>query len=147
MVSTKASEINATAEQEHRTALEALRHLVPEAKAVELMLRKKPRFPELERSATRIIPRRRFPGPISTRSLLARLKKRDREELRALERKMRERQLGAQPVLALYWTDGVRTLKEISDLVHLETGKEALKELRQLFNLLEKANLIEMRKI
>ena len=147
IVSAKASEINATAEQEHRTALEALRHLVPEAKAVELMLRKKPRFPELERSATRIIPRRRFLGPISTRSLAARLKEKDREELRALERKMRERQLGAQPVLALYWTDGVRTLKEISDLVHLETGKEALKELRQLFSLLEKANLIEMRKI
>jgi len=147
VMSTALSDIKTLTEREHRRALAELQCLVPEARNLEQVLRRKLRLSLLERKAARTVPRRRFPGPISTRFLLSQLKEKDREELRKMEKTMRERQLGILPVLALYWTDGKRTLKDISDLTYLETGKEALKELDIIFRLLEEANLIEIRKI
>jgi len=144
IMSSTISDIKSLTDQEYQRALAALQRLVPEARDLEQMLGKKPRISRLERKAMGIVPRRRFPGPISTRFLLSKLGDKDREKLRAMERRMRERQIGILPVLALYWTDGTRTLKSISDLTYFETGKVALKELDFIFNLLEKANLVEM---
>jgi len=138
------SEINTLTDHEHRRALEELQRLVPEARNPEQILRRKPRISRLERRAMKTIPKRRLPGPISTRFLLSKLRESDREKLRALLKRMREPEV--LPVLALYWTDGKRTLKSISDLTYFETGKEALKELDLAFNLLEKADLVEIRK-
>jgi len=143
VTSVAVSEINTLADHEHLRALEELQRLVPEARNLEQILRRKPRISRLERKAMRTIPKRRFPGPISTRFLLSRLGEGDREKLRSMQKRMRE--LEVLPVLALYWTDGKRTLKSISDLTYFETGKEALKELGLTFNLLEKADLLEMR--
>jgi len=145
VISTALSDIKTLTEHEHRRALEELQSLVPDAKNLEQVLHRKPHLSLLERKAARTVPRRRFPGPISTRFLLSQLREEDRKKLGKTEKTIRERQLGILPVLALYWTDGKRTLKDISDLTYLETGKEALKELGIIFHLLEEANLIEIR--
>ena len=141
------SEIGTLVENEHQRALTELRHLIPEARDIEHMKHNEPRPSALERKAKKMVPRRRFPGPINTRFLLTQLKEEDREELRKIEKSLRERQLGVLPVLAQYWTDGKRTLKDISDLTYLETGKEALKELCAVYRLLEAANLIRIRMV
>jgi aminopeptidase YwaD len=146
VISAKNSQINSIAEQEYRNAIETLRHLLHGAQEVEAILRIKVRPSELERKAMQIVPKRKLPGPINMRFLIGKLESKDREELRIIVRKMIEQQEGILPVLALYWTDGKRTLKAISDLVYMETGKEALKELLFFFNLLEKTKLVEIRK-
>jgi len=140
-------EIKNIAEQENRNVLETLQHLVPEGKEPSPTSRARQGPSKLERSAMHLVPKRRLPGPVSARFLMSKLNEGDREELRTMERRIREREIAVLPTLALYWTDGKRTLKEISDLVYLETGKKALRELRFIFNLLEKANLIKMRRL
>lgn len=140
------SDLRTVADQEHRRALAELQRLLPEARTLEQASRRKPRISTLEKKAMRTVPKRRFPGPIDTRLLLNKLGEKDQEKFRTVARKLMERQMGVLPVLALYWTDGARPLKSVSDLVYLETGKEALKELDLIFTLLKKAKLVEMRK-
>jgi len=144
VMSATISEIETLTDHEHQRALVELQHLVPEAKNMKQILRRKPTISRLEKKAMRIVPRRMFPGPISTRFLLSKLGEKDREKLRAMEKRMTE--LGVLPVLALYWTDGQRTLKAISDLTYFETGKKALKELGLIFDLLEEADLLQIRR-
>jgi len=146
VMSSEISDIRNVAREEHQKTLRTLAHLLPEITDLEKVSREKPRISQLERRAMRIIPKRRFPGPISTRFFLAQLKEKDRERWRAVEKKMRDSQSQILPVLALYWTDGARSLKSISDMTYLEIGKEALGELEFYFTLLEKANLVAIRR-
>ncbi len=48
------------------------------------------------------------------------------------------------PTLAVYWTDGKRTLLEIADLIELETGQRDVELLVEYFQTLAKLNLIEL---
>jgi hypothetical protein len=70
------------------------------------------------------------------------MKEEDREGFRKLGKDYENcRTFGT---LALYWTDGNRNLKEINELVELETGKSNLEYLMKYFRYLEKMNLIKI---
>lgn len=97
---------------------------------------------ENEKDAAKRIPKRIYKGPPSTRSWIGRLSREDRDALWRLEKEHREnRILGT---LALYWTDGRRSLSEIADLVERETGKRDINYLLEYFGLIEKMGLIQM---
>ncbi len=147
ILESKEAEIKNAAELENRNVLEALQYLYPEGKEPSLTSLARQRPSRLQRSAMHLVPRRKVPGPINARFLMSRLNEGDREALRTMVRRITEREMGVLPTLALYWTDGKRTLKEIADLVYLESGKKGLNELSSMFNLLEKARLIKMRRL
>ena len=46
--------------------------------------------------------------------------------------------------LAMYWTDGVRSLYEISELVRLERGETDLGYLVEWYGYLERMGLVEL---
>ncbi|MBS7638783.1 hypothetical protein KEJ49_07915, partial [Candidatus Bathyarchaeota archaeon] len=103
---------------------------------------KKKVLDETEKDAAKRIPKRIYKGPPSTRSWIRRLSREDRDALWRLEKEHREsRILG---ILALYWTDGRRSLSEIADLVELETGKRDINYLLEYFGFLEKMGLIQI---
>lgn len=90
------------------------------------------------------VPRRVYPGPISVRKLLLEL---PYTEKRAYEKKVKDyedaRVVGT---LAVYWTDGKRTLSEIDALVRHEIGKSSLEFLMWYFQFLESHDLLELKK-
>ncbi len=96
-----------------------------------------------ERHAQKIIPRRRYRGPIMEMGLPNRVLSLDEEDVRiwlALTEQPYWRLLRA---LAEYWTDGRRSLAEIAKLVALETGFEVGPAIEQHFSLLARVGLIE----
>jgi len=100
---------------------------------------------EAERRAQKLVPRRRYRGPIdmAIRVRRRRLSPEDQERLYRLGKEHKQA-IRLIPVLALYRADGRRTLAEIIDLVELETGKREAGLLVQYFELLEKMELIEI---
>ncbi|MBD3205871.1 DUF4910 domain-containing protein [Candidatus Bathyarchaeota archaeon] len=97
---------------------------------------------ELMKDATEMVPERIYRGPVSTRYWERQMKEEDREGFRKLGKDYENcRTFGT---LALYWTDGNRNLKEINELVELETGKTNLEYLMKYFRYLEKMNLIKI---
>jgi len=89
-----------------------------------------------------MIPRRRWRGPVSVSQHFGRLA--PEERLRWLGFERDHRQLELYRNLALYWTDGTRTLGEIADLVELETGKRPMDYLVQSMELLARLNLVDL---
>ncbi len=100
------------------------------------------RMEKLEREASGIIPRRLFKGPFSTRPWIRKLSPEDQEKLWRFNQEHKDvnRTIGT---LAMYWTDGQRSLREISRLVELESGGTDLKYLVGHFRFLEKMGLVE----
>ncbi|HSW09726.1 MAG TPA: DUF4910 domain-containing protein [Bacillota bacterium] len=94
------------------------------------------------RDSPALVPRRRWRGPISVSQHFGRLAPEERLRWLAFERD--HRQLELYRNLALYWTDGTRTLGEIADLVELETGNRPIDYLAQSMELLAKLNLIDL---
>jgi hypothetical protein len=90
------------------------------------------------------IPRRRYPGPISMRKVLLEL---PYEQKRAYQKRLQDyedaRVVGT---LAVYWTDGNRTLSQIDALVRHEIGKSSLDFLKWYFQFLDTHELIELKK-
>jgi hypothetical protein len=90
------------------------------------------------------IPKRKYPGPISMRKVLLEL---PYEEKRAYEKQLQDyadsRVMGT---LAIYWTDGKRTLSDINRLVGKEIGKSSLDFLMWYFEYLHTHGLIELQK-
>ena len=89
-----------------------------------------------------MIPRRRWRGPVSVNQHIGRLAPEERLRWMAFERD--HRQLELYRNLALYWTDGTRTLGEIADLVELETGNRPIEYLVQSMELLARLDLVDL---
>jgi aminopeptidase YwaD len=100
----------------------------------------KPEKKEKPRGAQRI-PVKLYRGPFSTRSWISKMSEGDRESLRALNKKHKFEH-GGPSTLALYWTDGNRSIEEISHLVELESGETNLEYLVDYYGFLEKMGLI-----
>ena len=99
------------------------------------------RLRKLEREAAGVVPRRLFRGPVSLRPWVRGLSWEDREAWWRLGKKHPEsRFLGT---LAMYWTDGVRSLLEVSGLVELEAGGTDLEYLVEYYRLLRAMGLVE----
>ena len=93
----------------------------------------------------KLIPVRRYRGPLAqVRPYLRKLSEEDRESWFRLRKEHKEK-ASILPALALYWADGRRTLREIIDLVELESGERAGELLVRHFELLEKMELVELR--
>jgi len=99
---------------------------------------------EWEAHARHLVPRRLLRGPISARTAASRLSRPDREALYRLRKEHKEAPR-AMPVVALYWADGERTLAQIADLVELEIGHRDTEFLVRYFELLDLAELIELK--
>ncbi len=96
-----------------------------------------------ERAAA-MVPRRVGRGPFSLRHRRGRLSPAEREEWRALNKRLGH---GSAPLLAMYWTDGRRTLLEIADLVEDECGERNMEVLVQYYELLEKMGVVEVQRV
>jgi len=102
---------------------------------------RKPRARKLDRRAAGMVPRRVYRGPVSSRSWVRRLSPEDREGLRRLGLEHPAgRSVGS---VALFWTDGVRSLAEVSELVDLERGSTDLEYLVGYYGYLELMGLVE----
>ncbi|HUV34937.1 MAG TPA: DUF4910 domain-containing protein, partial [Candidatus Desulfaltia sp.] len=107
-------DIRQTTKSQTRMASESL-NTVLGASGVEARKYRKKRRTKLETEAMGIVPRRLYRGPVSTRYWDRKLSHLERENLRKLEKDHpKGRGVGT---LAMYWTDGVRSLHEISELV------------------------------
>jgi len=89
------------------------------------------------------VPEKLFRGPLNSRPWVAKLSKEDREALRALNKRY-EIEHGGPSTLALYWTDGARSLSEISRLVELECGSTNLDYLVEYYGFLVKMGLVKL---
>ncbi len=90
------------------------------------------------------IPKRIYRGPISMRKTLLELPYKER---RAYERKMdKYRDVRFTGDLAVYWSDGKRTLSHIARLITYEIGKSSLEFLKWYFEFLQVHGLIELKK-
>ncbi len=91
----------------------------------------------------RLVPLRRYRGPVNLRPHLRRLPADERAAAQMMLR--RHGKFTDLPAdVALYWADGRRTLAEILDLVELETGVRDAEGLVEYFKLLARLELIEL---
>lgn len=93
-----------------------------------------------EKIAEKLVPIRRFPGPVMLRVFMSKLSKEDREKIYGF-RSQYKAQLNVLFPLAEYWADGKRSLLAIIDLVELETGIRAAELIVEYFKILEKLRL------
>ncbi|MFN8502576.1 DUF4910 domain-containing protein [Kouleothrix sp.] len=98
----------------------------------------RPALPEAE---ARLVPVRRFRGPISLQPYLRRLPEAERAAARSTIRRHGEF-MDLPADVALYWADGARTLGEILDLTELETDVRDAEGLLAYFRLLERLGLV-----
>jgi hypothetical protein len=103
---------------------------------------RKPQMRKLEKEADALVPTRLFRGPWSTRGWDTKLSQAEQDELRRLDKKHPEGR-GAATV-AMYWTDGHRSLYDVSELVRMERGSTDLEYLVKLYRLLELMGLMKL---
>lgn len=96
--------------------------------------------------AAQLVPCRLYRGPLSLRAHLARLSPEDRLAWYQLIEEAGEGWATAR-LLAEYWADGQRTLRDIVDLVEMECGQRRGAELLEYFRFLEKMRLVELRRV
>ncbi|MGQ9594699.1 MAG: DUF4910 domain-containing protein [Anaerolineae bacterium] len=137
-------EVRAWCQAEEARVEEALTRRAQALGLEALPLPPTPALDPWEREAARLIPRRLYRGPISTRFLLSRLPDEDREALEAL---LRSRAGDFRRLLSLaeYWADGTRSVGEIAERVEMESGERDVELLVRMFRALEKAGLAELR--
>lgn len=99
------------------------------------------RLRKLEREAGGIVPRRVFRGPVSLRPWVRGLSLECREAWWRLGKEHPD--CGVLGTLAMYWTDGGRSLLEVSGLVELEAGRTDLGYLVEYYRLLREMGLVE----
>jgi len=116
--------------------------VVLEASGAEARKYRKKRRTKLETEAMAVVPRRLYRGPVSTRGWERGLSEADRDALWRLGKDHpKGRGVGTS---ALYWTDGERSLHDISELVRLERGETDLEYLAEWYRLLEAMGLVEL---
>ena len=103
---------------------------------------RKPQMRKLEKEADTLVPVRLFRGPWSTRGWDTKLNLAEQDELRRLNKDHPEGRSVA--TLAMYWTDGARSLYEVSERVRLERGSTDLEYLVGLYRLLERMGLMKL---
>jgi hypothetical protein len=126
------SEIDAAGRTGLRQAEKTLREYAEAGK--KRMVKRRRRANKLEREAANILPRRLFRGPVSIRPWLERLSAEDREAYWRLGKEHKGSDILG--ILAMYWTDGRRSLLEVSRLVELEAGRTDLEYLTEYYRLL-----------
>ena len=89
------------------------------------------------------VPEKLYRGPVSSRPWVAKLGKEDREALRGLNKKHNVT-YGGPMTLALYWTDGSRSISEISRMVELESGATNLEYMVDYFGFMVKMGLVKL---
>ena len=89
-----------------------------------------------------MVPTRRHRGPLAIRDLMVRPQ--DREAFFRLAKDHRGF-VYTHATLAIYWTDGARTLGDIADLLELETGKRSTEILVKFFEFLAQVGGVELR--
>jgi len=136
-------EINKAAKEGYRNGERALKDYAALIGALPLRSEVK-RKTALEKRAEKMVARKVYRGPISTREALAKMSEEDREALRKFQREHRESSGVTSP--ALYWTNGERNVLEVSKLVELETGKSDLEYLVGYYEFLEKMRVIEIKR-
>jgi len=119
-----------------RSAISDLDELAPLAQEAEVW----------EEQAARLVPKRHFPGPVSTVAHLPRLSPEERLEWHGLAKAAGEG-WGTVRCLAQYWADGQRTLREVVDLVELESGHRGGAELLAYFRFLVKMDLAVLHEV
>ena len=138
-IQTLIKDIRQTTKSETKMAAESL-NTVLGASGVEAKKYRKKRRTKLETEAMAVVPRRLFRGPVSTRYWDRKLSLVEREGLRKLGK---DHPLGrGVGTSAMYWTDGVRSLHEISELVRLERGVTDLEYLVAWYGYLERMGLV-----
>jgi hypothetical protein len=86
--------------------------------------------------------KRLLPGPVDVRSILPRVSKARKTHYQRFARK--EKRAGLMEVLALYWVDGRRSLREISALLAAEMGAANPEFLKSYFEMLEEAGIVKV---
>ena len=135
------SDLEASVKVERKRAERAFADYAKVKGLAQLPKVRKKRLRKLEKEAAGIVPKRLFKGPVSTRAWVRKLSTEDRDALWRLGKDHVEgRSLGT---LAMFWTDGGRSLLEISGLVELERGKTDLEYLVAYYGFLGKMGLVE----
>ncbi len=135
------TDIEATARSEGKRAKTEISALA-QARSLALKPRAR-RLMKLEKEVAAIVPIRKFRGPLSAREWVRKLSPEDREAFYRLGRKHKE--ASGSENLAVYWSDGARSLLEVSRLVELESGRSDLEYLLGYFTFLEKMGLLSFR--
>jgi hypothetical protein len=135
------SDLEVSDKSERRRAEATIRQLA-EARGWVLKPRRK-RLTKLEKEASTIVPVRRYRGPVSTRQWVNKLSAEDREAFYQFSKAHKE--ASGMENLAVYWSDGERSLLEVSRLVELESGRRDLGYLVGYFRFLEKMGLLGFR--
>jgi hypothetical protein len=86
---------------------------------------------------------RKYRGPVSTRQWVWRQHPEDQEAFYQLGKAHKE--VSGLETLAVYWSDGERSLLDVSRLVELESGRRNLAYLVDYFQFLEKMGLVSLR--
>ncbi|MCL6450313.1 MAG: DUF4910 domain-containing protein [Acetobacteraceae bacterium] len=102
-----------------------------------------PALSDWEQKAARMVPRRRYRGPIYVEGWLSRLPPEERAAAEDLWFRQRS-VLYHGATLAGYWMDGRRTLLEILDLVEMETGRREPELLVRFIEMAANAGLLEV---
>jgi aminopeptidase YwaD len=135
------TDLEASAKSERKRAEATIRRLA-EAKGWTLKPRRT-RLTKLENEASTIIPVRKYRGPVSTRQWMSKLSPDDQEAFYQFGKAHKD--ASGMETLAVYWSDGERSLLEVSRLVDLESGRCDLAYLVGYYQFLEKMGLVELR--
>jgi aminopeptidase YwaD len=123
-------------------AASQIMNTVLELSGLEAKPYRRPQMRKLEKEADALVPVRVYRGPWSTRGWDTKLSLVEQDELRRLNKDHPEGRSAA--TLAMYWTDGVRSLYEVSERVRLERGSTDLEYLVGLYRLLGLMRLVEL---
>ena len=134
------SNLMAEAEKEYDHAMKILEDLA-EKQGITEFPDNEPEVKDEPKGAD-LVPVRLYRGPLSTRPWMRSLSPEDQEALRQLNKK-HGITYGGPSTQALYWTDGSRSISEISRLVELETGSTNLPYLVEYYGLLVRSNKVE----
>ncbi len=138
LVRRHASEIRGFAEAECVNALKSIEGLAESRGIAELPAEKKE---EPAPGGADRVPVRLYRGPLSTRYWIVRLSPGDREAYRALNKRLGF-EYGGPITYALYWTDGKRSIREISGMIDIEIGMTDLGYLVEMYGYLERMGVV-----
>jgi hypothetical protein len=99
---------------------------------------------EMEQEAAGLTPTRQVRGPIPLDDYLRRLPDEDREAWRQLLKGRKGWLHHTLTELAVFWSDGQRSVLEIAGLVEMETGQRDVELLVAYFRLLEKLGFVTL---
>ncbi|MCX8188779.1 MAG: DUF4910 domain-containing protein [Nitrososphaeria archaeon] len=97
----------------------------------------------IEKEAEKIVPKRKYPGPIDIKLKIDNLNDKLKKKIHTL---MKVRGWRTCSILALFWADGKRSVLEIWEMLKIEYGHVNLKDLIEWFHLLEKMEFVTLEK-